>query len=79
MDQQHLGCIRAPKYGHKDGPLSLCQSHKRVGMYTNRNGKLLIATREGSGELLFVIRGRVFVDLRRLRVRLTCTDLLYAD
>lgn len=57
MDQQHPGCIRTPKYGHKDGPLSLCQSHKRVGMYTNRNGKLLIATREGSGELLFALRG----------------------
>ena len=30
--------------------MSFCQAHKRVGMYTARNGQVLMATRDGNGE-----------------------------
>lgn len=52
FSKQHPGCIRTPTYGHSDGPLSFCQSHKKAGMYTNPNGNLLMATRDGNGKLL---------------------------
>ncbi|CAM9540340.1 unnamed protein product, partial [Ectocarpus sp. 8 AP-2014] len=42
------GCENPPRYGHKDGPETLCQIHKKAGMYTTRDGKLLMATRDGS-------------------------------
>lgn len=47
---QITGCYNTPKYGQQKGPLKFCQQHKRVGMYTNRNGQRLLATRDGSGE-----------------------------
>ncbi|CAB1109573.1 unnamed protein product [Ectocarpus sp. CCAP 1310/34] len=46
---KHAGCFRALRYGRKNGPLMLCQSHKRAGLYTVRDGVLLVATRDGSG------------------------------
>ncbi|CAM9802249.1 unnamed protein product [Ectocarpus sp. 6 AP-2014] len=45
---KHAGCTRTPRYGRKNGPLTLCQSHKRAGLYTVRDGVLLVATRDGS-------------------------------
>ena len=36
----------------KEGPQNFCREHKRAGMYTNRNGLLLVATRDGSGKPL---------------------------
>ncbi|CAM9205417.1 unnamed protein product [Ectocarpus sp. 12 AP-2014] len=45
---KHAGCTRTPRYGLKNGPLTLCQSHKRAGLYTVRDGVLLVATRDGS-------------------------------
>ncbi|CAN0036320.1 unnamed protein product, partial [Ectocarpus sp. 8 AP-2014] len=45
---EHPGCENPPRYGHKDGPDTLCQVHKKAGMYTTRDGKLLMATRDGS-------------------------------
>ena len=47
---QHGGCDGTPRYGTRDGPLSFCQAHKRVGLYTIRDGELYVATRDGSGE-----------------------------
>ncbi|CAN0364492.1 unnamed protein product, partial [Ascophyllum nodosum] len=45
---QFVGCWSTPKYGQRQGSLSFCQHHKRAGMHTNRNGQLLVATRNGS-------------------------------
>ena len=52
---QFVGCRSTPKYGQRQGPLSSCQHHKRAGMHTNRNGQLLVATRDGSGETLAAV------------------------
>lgn len=49
---QYAECNRTPRYGTKEGVLSFCQHHKRKGMYIVRNGVLLVATRDGSGEPL---------------------------
>ncbi|CAM9580199.1 unnamed protein product, partial [Ectocarpus sp. 4 AP-2014] len=45
---EYPGCENPARYGHKDGPETLCQIHKKAGMYTTRDGKLLMATRDGS-------------------------------
>ena len=52
---QFVGCLSTPKYGQRRGPLSFCQLHKRAGMHTNRNGQLLVATRDGSGETMAAV------------------------
>jgi len=49
---QFTGCFNTPKYGQRKGPLKFCPKHKRFGMYTNRNGQLLLATRDGTGEIV---------------------------
>jgi len=49
---QHGDCDGTPRYGTRDGPLSFCQAHKRVGLFTTRDGELYVATRDGSGESL---------------------------
>lgn len=53
--EQHPGCSKTSRYGYTDAPLTLCQSHKRAGMYTIRDGRVLVSTRDGKGEtrLLF--------------------------
>ena len=48
--KQYAGCDSAPLYGVKGGPQSFCREHKRAGMFTSRNGELLVATRDGSGK-----------------------------
>lgn len=53
--KQYTGCLKSPKYGPKDGPLRFCQSHKRAGMYTNRNGNTLVASRDGNGEIIVLV------------------------
>lgn len=47
---QHGSCDGTPRYGARGGPLSFCQAHKRVGLFTIRDGELYVATRDGSGE-----------------------------
>eukprot|EP00752_Nemacystus_decipiens_P011347 g10083.t2 len=46
---QHPGCGKTPRYGHEGAPAILCQSHKRAGMYTTRDGRVLVSTRDGKG------------------------------
>lgn len=48
---QHVGCIKPPRYGAKDEPAAFCQRHKRAGMFGMHDGKLMMATRDGNGEL----------------------------
>ncbi|CAM9328458.1 unnamed protein product, partial [Sphacelaria rigidula] len=48
---QYEECMAEPRYGAKKGPLSFCNDHKRVGMFTVRHGQLMIATRDGSAHL----------------------------
>lgn len=43
------GCMGTGKYGPRGGPFSFCPLHKRAGMFTTRDGKLLVATRDGRG------------------------------
>ncbi|CAM9662959.1 unnamed protein product [Scytosiphon promiscuus] len=45
---EFAGCQRTPRYGVKDGPARFCQGHKIAGMYTRRDGVLLMATRDGA-------------------------------
>ena len=52
---QFVGCWSTPKYGKRQGPLSFCQHHKRAGMYTNRDGQLLVATRDGNGAIMAAV------------------------
>lgn len=52
VDPQYGGCDGTPRYGTRDGPLSFCQTHKRAGLYTTRDGELYVATRDGSGRSL---------------------------
>lgn len=43
------GCMGTAKYGPRGGPSTFCPLHKRAGMFTTRDGKLLVATRDGRG------------------------------
>lgn len=47
---QYDGCIRTARYGLWEGPALFCQDHKRVGMYTFRDGQWMRATKDGNGE-----------------------------
>ena len=49
--EQYARCDGTPGYGPRAGPQSFCREHKRAGMFTCRNGVLLVATRDGSGKL----------------------------
>ncbi|CAN0424047.1 unnamed protein product [Ascophyllum nodosum] len=44
---QHPGCSQSPSYGMKSGSPNFCSSHKRSGMFTIRDGTLVVATRDG--------------------------------
>lgn len=52
IDSQYDSCDGTPRYGKRDGPLNYCQTHKRAGLYTVRDGVLYVATRDGSGTSL---------------------------
>lgn len=67
---QFAGCQRTPRYGQKDGPARFCQGHKVAGMYTRRDGVLLMATRDGTGK-----QSRSLVFAHRFRV--SCVGLRY--
>ncbi|CAN0049642.1 unnamed protein product [Pylaiella littoralis] len=45
---QYGGCNGTPRYGTREGPLSFCPKHKRIGLFTVRDGEVYVATRDGS-------------------------------
>lgn len=49
--EQVLGCEKSPRYGHGEEPPVVCQNHKKAGMFTVRDGKMMMATRDGSGAM----------------------------
>ncbi|CAM9662837.1 unnamed protein product, partial [Scytosiphon promiscuus] len=42
------GCMKSPRYGYGDELPVVCHSHKKAGMVTVRDGKIMMATRDGS-------------------------------
>lgn len=55
VDSQFGGCNGAPLYGTREGPLIFCQTHKRAGLFTVRDGEIFLATRDGSGKVVALL------------------------